>query len=147
MVLGFICLEPCIRQESIQARKGSVSTPAWPMPPRANVWAKRCIVALVSAACPIQICWLSHPCRCGPGCIDKIGRDIPPFDVKIGMRAVIGGKGKCLAGPHLRIIGGLAAEARKALRCGCPAGEGEKSNAARKCAPRQLWLSAHWQRS
>src|SRR6185437_2903314 len=79
--------------------------------------------------------------------IDKIGRHIPPFDVKIGMRAVIGGKGKCLAWRHLRITGGLAAEARKALRCGCPAGQGEKRNAARKCAPRQLWLSAHWKKS
>ena len=54
-------------QSSIQARKGAAATPAWPMPPRAKVSAKRCVVGRVAAACAIQTWLLAQPASSAPG--------------------------------------------------------------------------------
>src|SRR5450756_575137 len=61
---------PRISQESIQACNGDVSTPACPTPPRANFSFERWVSARVTAAWPIQSCWLAQPSSCAPGRID-----------------------------------------------------------------------------
>ena len=110
---------PRISQASIQARNGFASTPAWPIPPRANAWVKRWVSARVTAAWPIQTCWLAQPSSGAAGRdrlakqrplraigratgVGEIGGHVPPLDPELRMRTVIGGKGKCAAGDDWR---------------------------------------------
>ena len=76
MLSSFIGSSPRISQASIQARNGFASTPAWPTPPRAKVWAKRWVSARVTAAWPIQICWLAQP-SCWRARRDRLAKQRP----------------------------------------------------------------------
>src|ERR1700719_3568449 len=53
---------------------------------------------------------------CCPGRIHEIGRHVPPFDMKLRMRAMIGGKAECPAWDDGRKSIAAQAEACKALR-------------------------------
>ena len=109
---------PVIDQSSIQARKGARVTPAWPMPPRAKVSAKRWAVAEVAAAWAIQNLRAlpagalaagsgglaeEGPLGAVGGAVGagEVGGDVPPFQAEGGVGAVVAGEGDVGGGGDL----------------------------------------------
>ena len=126
---------------------------------------KRCVSARVTAAWPIQICWLAQPSCCAPGrdrltkqrplraiggaaAVGEVGRHVPPLDAEIRMRAVIGGKRESLAGNDRRKSFARSRRARQSLARSALARRARASSAPPAKARRDdRDPIAHWQRS
>src|SRR5436190_15409355 len=78
--------------------------------------------------------------------ISEVRRHIPPLDPKFGMRTVIGRKGERPAWNDGGKAVGFFLQPREPLRARF-AGKREQGGCARKMAPGDFAVSAHWQRS